>query len=69
MVNTSKLQGLMRERKQTLSSLAKLMGKSKTSVFDKIHGKREFLCSEMQTIRTTLNMSDEEFKSIFFAWL
>ena len=67
MVNTSKLQGLMRERKQTLNSLARLMGKSKTSVFDKIHGKREFLCSEMQTIRTTLNMSDEEFKSIFFA--
>lgn len=66
MVNTSKLQGLMRERKYTISSLSKLTKLSKTGLFNKIHGKAEFLCSEMQVIKKALNLTEEEFVSVFF---
>lgn len=66
MVNTAKLQGLMRERKQTISSLSELTKLSKTGLFNKIHGKAEFLCSEVLIIRQALNLSDDEFSLVFF---
>ena len=67
MINTDKLQGLMRERKQTIKTLSKALKLSKTGLFNKIHGKREFVCSEMQVIKKILKLTEEEFQLIFFA--
>lgn len=67
MVNTDKLRGKMRECRFTINTLAKAVNLSKTGLFNKIHGKKEFLCSELQTIKKVLNLSEEEFDNIFFA--
>lgn len=67
MVNTAKLQGLMRERNQTISSLSNLTNLSKTGLFNKIHGKVEFVCSEMQIIKQALHLTEEEFVQVFFS--
>lgn len=67
MVNTDKLRGKMREKRYTIQTLAQAVNLSKTGLFNKIHGKKEFLCSELQTIKKVLNLTEEEFESIFFA--
>lgn len=67
MINTKKLQGIMREQGFTLEKLSNAISLSKNGLFNKIHGKREFLCSEMQAIRTIFNLTDSEFEQIFFA--
>lgn len=66
MVNTNKLQGIMRERKQTIASLSNAINLSKTGLFNKIHGKREFVCSEMLEIKKILNLTEKDFMQIFF---
>lgn len=66
MINTDKLQGIMRERKQTIATLSKAIKLSKTGLFNKIHGKKEFVCSEMQEIKKILNLTEQEFEQIFF---
>ncbi len=67
MINTDKLRGKMRENRHTIKTLAKAVNLSRTGLFNKIHGKKEFLCSELQTIKKELNLTEEEFESIFFA--
>ena len=67
MINTDKLQGKMREKKYSIKKLAQVTNLSKTGLFNKIHGKVEFVCSEMQAIKKALNLSDVEFEAIFFA--
>ena len=67
MTNTSKLQGKMREKGYTIETLATEMKISRTALFNKIHNKKEFLMSEVQSIKSILGLDYEEFQSIFFA--
>lgn len=67
MVNTDKLKGKMRENRYTIKTLAKAINLSNTGLFNKIHGKKEFLCSELQSIKKVLNLTEDDFESIFFA--
>ena len=67
MTRTDLLQGKMREKGFTIESLAVAVGISRTSMFNKIHNKVEFLISEVQKIATVLVLSDEDVQLIFFA--
>ena len=67
MTNTEKLQGRMREKKFTIKSLASEMGLSATALFNKIHNKREFLVSEVQSLSKALSLDDADIQIIFFA--
>lgn len=67
MTQTNKIQGKMKEKGLTISTLSLKIGISKTSLFNKIHNQREFLASEISSIRTVLNLSDSEVQEIFFA--
>lgn len=66
MINKDKLCGKMRENHFTIDSLSKKLNLSKTGLFNKIHGKKEFLCSEIQAIKKILNLNQEDFDAIFF---
>lgn len=67
MSNTLKIQGKMREKGETLESLSKSIGISKTSLFNKIHNTTEFLVSEIQAIRKALDLSEADVQEYFFA--
>ena len=67
MVNTSKLQGVMRENGHTVKSLAEALGLSLSGLHNKIHNKREFLTSEVATIGKLLNLEWTDVVNIFFA--
>lgn len=67
MTNTGKLQGKMREKGYTIETLATKMHISRTTLFNKIHNKKEFLMSEVQAIKGILGLDSDEFQSIFFA--
>lgn len=67
MIDTKKLQGKMREKGMTLNTLSEKMKLSRTGLFNKIHGKKEFLCSEVQIICEYLSLNGEDVQSIFFA--
>ncbi|MBR2474806.1 MAG: DUF739 family protein [Clostridia bacterium] len=66
MTRTDLLQGKMREKGVTIESLAIAVGISRTSMFNKIHNKVEFLISEVQKIAIVLGLSDEDVQLIFF---
>lgn len=66
MIRTDLLQGKMRERGYTIESLARELGRTRTSVFNKIHNKTEFSVGEIQTIKKVLCLSDPDALSIFF---
>ncbi len=67
MIRTDLLQGKMREKGFTIDSLAKEVGKSRTTLFNKIHNKAEFLVSEVQTIKQVLSLDENEATAIFFS--
>lgn len=67
MTRTEKLQGKMREKGFTIRTLANRIGLTTTGLFNKIHNKKEFLVSEVQSIRTALSLDDNEVQDIFFA--
>ena len=67
MTRTEKLQGKMREKGFTIKTLAHELGLTTTGLFNKIHNKKEFLVSEVQSIRTALSLNDNEVQDIFFA--
>lgn len=66
MTKTDKLQGKMREAGMTIEKLATAVGLSRTGLFNKIHGKREFLVSEVAKICKLLDIGDTEMQVIFF---
>ena len=66
MVNTSKMQGIMREKGHTIKSLAKAIGLSQTGLFNKIHNKREFALSELAAIIEEMCLTIDETIAIFF---
>jgi cyanate lyase len=67
MTSTKKLQGKMKENGFTIDTLSEVIGLSKTGLFNKIHGKKEFLVSEVQSITKALSLNDSEIQDIFFA--
>ena len=67
LIDTQKLQGKMREHGYTINSLAKKLGISNTSLFNKIHNIQEFVVSEMQMIANLLHLTKSEIQAIFFA--
>ena len=67
MTNTGKLQGKMREAGISIERLAQIVGISRTGLFNKIHGKKEFRVSEVYKVAKALCISDEELRVIFFA--
>ena len=67
MTNTAKLQGKMREKRYTIKSLAKKLGLSSTTLFNKIHNEKEFLVSEVQSISDALGLNSDEIQEFFFA--
>jgi plasmid maintenance system antidote protein VapI len=67
MTNTGKLQGKMREVGVSIEKLAEAVGLSRTGLFNKIHGKQEFLASEVYKVSKALGITNDEMRSIFFA--
>lgn len=67
MVNTNLLKDVIRRKGYTMESLSKDVGISRTSLFNKMHNKNEFLISEINTIGRCLGLSKSQFHQIFFA--
>jgi hypothetical protein len=67
MINTKLLQDKMRRNGYTISSLANHLGMSRTGLFNKIHGIREFKISEINSIGIALRLSKADLNRIFFA--
>ena len=67
MVNTELLKGAIRRKGYTIESLSKDVGISRTSLFNKMHNKNEFLISEIDTIGRCLGLNKSQFHQIFFA--
>lgn len=67
MTDTLKLQGKMKEHGYTIKKLASELHLSSTGLFNKIHNKKEFLCSEVIQIGILLEISESEISNIFFA--
>lgn len=53
------------ERGFTIPELAKAIGISQASIYVKLNGKRDFSYSEVMAIKKTLNLTVDEFNSIF----
>ncbi len=68
-MNTFKLLGVMKEHKDTLSSLGQAIGLSRTRLSAKIHCKNGavFTQPEMLAIKKRYKLTDSEFTTIFFA--
>ena len=50
----------------TLENLSVKIGVNPTTLHRKLSGETEFRRNELQIIKTTLNLNDEQFLSIFF---
>ena len=66
-VNSKAFQIEMRKNGHTLDSLARILGLSRTGLFNKIHNKSEFKASEMGAIATLFKLSKTKKDDIFFA--
>ena len=51
---------------ETIESMAEKVGISQTAMFRKVKGRTEFKHSEIIKIKTILNLSEQQFKTIFF---
>lgn len=51
----------LKDKNITYADLAKLLGRTETSIMYKINGKSDFLLSEVQLIKATFNISDDIF--------
>jgi transcriptional regulator with XRE-family HTH domain len=67
MVNTEMLQEKMKNHGFTIKDLAARMGLSQTGLFNKIHNKREFKGSEINSISVALKLNKSDINRIFFA--
>lgn len=64
-MNLNLLKGKIVENGYTLSSLREELGISSTAITRKMQGKSEFKLSEVNKIKTLLNISNEETIKIF----
>lgn len=65
-MNGEKLRKAIDDKGIKITALANKMGISRQSLYSKIKGTRVFDQGEMLALKTSLNMSDKEFMSIFF---
>lgn len=65
-MNTSLLQGKMRENGDTIESLSSYLGISVSALNNKISKKTEFKRNEIMMIATRYSLSSEKMASIFF---
>ena len=64
--NYSKLLGRIRECGLTQESLAKAIGKNKSTISTKLNGRSPFTAREIDDICKVLNISNEEIGDYFF---
>jgi transcriptional regulator with XRE-family HTH domain len=67
MVNTALLQEKMKNNGFTIKELADRIGLSQTGLFNKIHNKREFKGSEINSMSIVLRLTKADVNRIFFA--
>ncbi len=67
MVNTDKLNSVIKEKGYTKESIARRLGISKQSLSNKINNKTPFRDTEVLFLKELLHLSDAAFVSIFFA--
>ncbi len=66
MIKTKTLQGIMRKNDITIEILAKKLSLSRTGLFNKIHGMKEFSAKEIKEMIEIFHLNDEEIRDIFF---
>ena len=66
-MNARLLRALWKENGDTMEDYAKVIGKSVTTLQDRMKGKKDFLRDEMEKTRKHYNLSSERFMSIFFS--
>lgn len=64
--NIQELKAECTRRGMTLDDLASRIGINVATLYRKMTGRNEFLRNELQIIRDTLNLNDEQFLLIFF---
>lgn len=66
MVNTDKLNSVIKEKGYTKESIARRLGISRQSLSNKINNKTPFRDTESLYLKELLELSDVQFVSIFF---
>lgn len=67
MVNIDKLRGVMKERRETVESVAKALGINHSTLYRKMNnGGESFTVGEVSAISRYLNLDAETAMSIFF---
>lgn len=67
MIDTIKLEMSITKARITKRELAKQLGISKMSLYNKIHNISEFKASEIRRLSEILELSDSDRQAIFFA--
>lgn len=67
MVDTRALQNEMKKNGHTLQSIANVIGRTRTCVFNKVHNKSEFRMTEINKIAMELKLKKSDVNRIFFA--
>lgn len=65
-MNTNKFLGKMKEHGFTLDTLAQALGMSRMSLYNKVHGIREWRLREFSKVCELLDLSADEIQGIFF---
>ena len=65
-MNVSLLKYLMEQKGISKNDLATSIGVQYNAICSRLTGKVEFKLSELQTIKETLNLSDEQILDVFF---
>ncbi len=65
-MNIRELMSELAYKNCNVTDLAATLGLSKTSIYRKLSGKTDFTCTEIEKIKTKLDMSDEKLVKIFF---
>lgn len=66
-MNELKLRGKIAENGYTVTGFAKTLGMNPTTVFRKLENNGSFDRAELQAIRRSLKLTDDEFLGIFFS--
>lgn len=67
MFNKDKFRAKMVEKGITIADVANVIGINETTLYRKMNGKSDFSRSEIQILKSLLNMSLDDAESIFFA--
>lgn len=65
-MNSNELRAHMARHGDRIDDLAKALDRSKTSICEKINGKRNFTQSEIAIIKQRYNLTSDEIDLIFF---